>query len=61
MRVSDLIKKLEEFDSDKLIVPQVIAEDGTAWNCWIDLNDIKGSGLVQLKIWHPDLKTLPKS
>lgn len=61
MTVDSLIKKLEGLDLSKLIIPQVIAEDGTVWNCCLDVHDIPNSTLVQLRISHPDLKTLPNS
>jgi hypothetical protein len=61
MKVKELIEKLKILDSNKMVVSQVIAEDGTAWNCWLEVNDIDGSSLVQIKLYHPELKTLPKN
>jgi hypothetical protein len=61
MLVSQLIKDLQGLDPDKIIMTQVIAQDGTVWNCWFEINDIARASIVQLKVWHPELKTLPKS
>lgn len=59
MLVKDAIEKLKAMNPDKLICVQVVADDGSTWNCALDINDIPKSGLVQFRIWHAELKTLP--
>lgn len=61
MIVAGLIEILEEMDKNKIIVTQVVAEDGSTWNCYLDINDIPNSDLVQLRVYHPQLKTLTQS
>jgi len=60
MTVQMLIDQLIQLDPAKSIITQVVAADNTAWNCWCEVNDIPNTDLVQLRISHPDLKTLPK-
>jgi hypothetical protein len=61
MRVGDLIAEFQKVDPEKLTVVQVVGtEPGSpVWNCWLEVNDVPGSFLVQIKVWHPELKTLP--
>lgn len=58
MTVKQLILDLQKLpNTDKEIITQVIAEDGTVWNCFFDFQDTK-SRFVQLRISHPEMKTL---
>ena len=59
MNVGQLIAELLKLDPTKTVVAQVVAEDGSAWNCWYSFNDIPNTSLVQLALSHSDLKTLP--
>lgn len=59
MTVGSVLKQLEGMDPNRLIVAQVVAEDGTVWNCISEINEVPNSKLLQLRISHPDLKTLP--
>lgn len=58
MKVSELLTKLEHLNPEDYLSVQVVAEDGSCWNCWLEVNDILGTSLVQLRITHPELKTL---
>jgi len=46
---------------DKLIHAQVVANDGTVWDVNYDFTDIESSWMIQLKLWHKELETLPKN
>lgn len=64
MKVKELklIVAALENDEDEVIA-QVVAEDGTAWNCAFEINDVESqwcSSCVQVKMSHPQLKTMPK-
>ena len=58
MKVSNLIETLQKLDPEKTVFAQVVAEDNSVWNCWFDVNDIPNTKIVQLRIWHDELKTL---
>ncbi len=61
MKVQELIEKLQQLPQDKSIVCQVVPFDPPgAWNMWFDVFDIQDSWMVQLRVWHPDLKKLPE-
>jgi hypothetical protein len=58
----ELIKQLEKLpEQDRQILCQVVPEDGPgAWNMFFEFHDAPEAKLIQLKVYHPDLKTLPK-
>lgn len=59
MKVSHLVEYLKILSQDKEVFCQVCSDDGMAWNMYFQFNDAPSSNLVQLKVWHPDLKSLP--
>ena len=59
MRVSEVIERLQTLPQDKVVLCQVVAEDGKTWNCFYEFNDVKDSDwLCQLRISHPQIATL---
>lgn len=58
MKVSKVIEQLQQLDPDKVVLAQVVAEDGSVWNCWFDFLDVPNTKLIQLRISHDELKTL---
>ena len=60
MRVKELIEQLQKLPQDKPIMCQVVAQEAPgAWNMHFDVQDIESSWMVQLRVWHPDIKALP--
>lgn len=58
--VGELKKLIKNLPNDRLIVPQVVSTDNTAWNCYAKFKDkIHNSNISCLTLYHPQLKTLP--
>jgi len=63
MTLEQLIEQLQDLPQDKSILCQLIGSDETddrAWNMFFEFSDVKDSSFIQLKISHPEFKTLPK-
>lgn len=60
LRVADLRKALEGLPDERLIVSQVVAMDGTAWNLAAEFCPTAAGGNVAvLSLTHPLLRTMP--
>ena len=63
MKVKDLKRIVNTLkDDEDLVLAQVVAQDGTAWNCSLEINDLESqwcSACVQVRMTHADLKTMP--
>jgi len=62
MIVNDLIEELRNLDPERIILCQVVAEDGKAWNMNFKIQEIPAEHndwLAVLTVYHPDLKVLP--
>ena len=60
MKVSELIEKLQGMPQDKTVLCQVVPQEPPgAWNMQFDVADIATSWMVQLRVFHPELKKLP--
>ena len=57
-RVARVAESLEE-PQDKSILCQVVGQDSGAWNMNFELNDIKDSWMVLLRVDHHNLNALP--
>jgi len=58
MKPPELIEVLKKLPQDKSILCQVVDESGNAFNCQFELIDIKDSWMIQLRVFHPELKDL---
>ena len=58
MKVKDLIDKLSTLNPYDYIITQVVAKNNQAWNCHLEVNDIKGCDWAQLRVSHEDLEHL---
>jgi len=57
--VGQLRKALEGVPDDRIIVPQVVAEDGSAWNMWAEFCPQVPQGTIAcLQLTHIELKSL---
>jgi len=56
MKVHELIKQLESLPKDKEIMCQ-LSNNGAAVNFGFEFNDVKTSSFVQLRVFHPLMKT----
>ena len=59
MKVSELIEQLQVLPQDKSVLCQVVGQDSGVWNMEFELNNIKDSWMVHLKVEHRKLNTLP--
>jgi len=60
MIVSELIAQLLTLPQGKSIVCQIVSQDKVgAWNMGFEFSDVPSSWMVQLKVEHPALITLP--
>lgn len=60
--VGTLKKALEGLPDDRLIMCQVVAKDGKAWNMWGDFCPQVPQGTIScLTFYHDELETLPQS
>ena len=61
MLVSELRKALAPFADDATVSPQVISQEGGAWNMEITVGPVKGNEqMCVLQLKHPYLVTLPR-
>jgi hypothetical protein len=64
VKVSELKKIVNALKDDELeVLVQVVAKDGTAWNCGMEINELKSqwvSACVQVRVSHPSLLTMPR-
>jgi len=60
MTVGQAIEYLQKLPIDKLLLAQVVAEDGGAWNMQLSINDVSDSSYAVVTLSHPELKTMPK-
>lgn len=59
MTPSQLKLLLDELPQDKHIICQVVDEHGKAWNMFYTFEDDRQGSYIQLRVYHPDLKSLP--
>lgn len=59
MKVSAAIEALKALPQDRELMCQVVAQDGTVWNCFYEFHNVPHSDwLCQLRVSHTELKTL---
>jgi len=61
MKVSQLMERLQELPQERTVMCQLVAEDEPgAWNMFFEFENVDSSDwLVQLRVYHPELKRLP--
>lgn len=60
MTVTELIETLKILPQDKHVFCQLVSQDDWhAWNLCFEFKNCAKNKWVHLKIFHPDLKTLP--
>lgn len=59
MTPAELIEFLKTLPQDKPIICQVCGSEGGAWMMDFKFHDIPGSWMVQLRVFHTQLKKLP--
>ena len=56
-----LLKDVEHLPDSTMIMTQVVPQEPPgAWNMQCSFNNLPESKLIQLRVEHPELKTLPK-
>ena len=58
MKPPELIEVLKNLPQDKSVLCQVVDQSGHAFNCQFELNDIPNSWMIQLRVFHDELKDL---
>ena len=59
--VKSLRAALEDLPDDRLIICQVVGQDGTAWNLHGSFTSQVPNGTIAILTFeHPELKTLPE-
>ena len=59
MNRENLIAALLKLPADKMILCQIVAQNGGAWGMHFDFEDAPETSFIQLRVWHPQLLTMP--